>query len=227
MVWGLDLPRCAAADGGLALIRVVWCGSDPGSGCAAVEKASLLERVRFEPAPAGRWSSPSIERQLLFFFPPSNFKGVLFLSCVCVLSRVQLITPWTVALQALSMGISGQEYWSGLPFTPLGDLPDLGIEPVSPGLKTDSLQLSHLGRSFVPAAVYQLLSGIQRFATPCTAARQASLSFSISQSLLKFMSVESVMPFNHLVLCCPLLLPSIFPSIRVFSSESSLHIRWP
>ena len=64
--------------------------------------------------------------------------------------------------------------------------------------------------------------------TPWTAARQASLSFTISGSLLKLMSIESVMPSNHLVLCCPLrLLPSTFPSIRVFSSESVLHIRWP
>ena len=109
-----------------------------------------------------------------------------------------------IAHQALlSMRFSRQEYWSGLPFTSLGDLPDLGIEPVSPGLKTDSLLLSHLGRSFVPAAVYQLLSGIQLFATPCTAACQASLSFSISQSLLKFMSTESMMPSNHLILCYP------------------------
>ena len=115
-----------------------------------------------------------------------------------------------------------------LAITPLGDLPDPGIEPVSPGLKTNSLPLCHLGRSFVPAVVYQLLSGIQLFATPCTAACQASLSFSISQNFLTFMSIKSVMPFNHLVLCCPLLLlPSVFPSIRVFSSESSLHIRWP
>ena len=61
-----------------------------------------------------------------------------------------------------------------------------------------------------------------------TAARQASLSFSISQSLLKFMPIKSVMPSNHLVLCCPLLLlPSIFSSIRVFSNELTLHIRWP
>ena len=60
------------------------------------------------------------------------------------------------------------------------------------------------------------------------AACQASLSFSISWSLLKFMSIESVMPSNHLILCHPLsLLPSIFPSIRVFSNESLLHIRWP
>ena len=57
--------------------------------------------------------------------------------------------------------------------------------------------------------------------------RQASLSFTISWSLLKLMSIESVMPSSHLILCRPLLLPSIFPSIRVFSSESVLHIRWP
>ena len=64
--------------------------------------------------------------------------------------------------------------------------------------------------------------------TPWTAARQASLSFSISRNLLKFMSVESVMPSKHLILCCPLLLlPSIFPSIRIFSNESALCIRWP
>ena len=64
--------------------------------------------------------------------------------------------------------------------------------------------------------------------TPWTAARQASLSITGSQSLLKLMSIESVMPSNHLFLCCPfLLLPSIFPSIRVFSNESVLHIRWP
>ena len=61
-----------------------------------------------------------------------------------------------------------------------------------------------------------------------TVAHQASLSFAISQSLLKLMSIESVIPSNHLILCCPLLLlPSIFPSIRIFSSESALHVRWP
>ena len=65
-------------------------------------------------------------------------------------------------------------------------------------------------------------------ATPWTAAHQVSLSITNSQSLLKLMSIESVMPSNQLILCCPLLLPpSIFPSIRAFSSESVLHIRWP
>ena len=64
-------------------------------------------------------------------------------------------------------------------------------------------------------------------AIPWTAARQASLSITKSWSLLKLMSIESVMPSNHLILCHPLLLPSIFPSIRVFSNESTLHVRWP
>ena len=74
----------------------------------------------------------------------------------------------------------------------------------------------------------QSLSHIPLFVTPWTAAHQASLSITNSQSLLKLMFIESVMPSNHHILCCPLLLlPPIFPSIRVFSCESALHIRWP
>ena len=74
----------------------------------------------------------------------------------------------------------------------------------------------------------QLLSHVRLFATPWTAACQASLSITNSWSLPKLMSIELVMPPNHLILCHPLLLlPSIFPSIRVFSNESALHIRWP
>ena len=74
----------------------------------------------------------------------------------------------------------------------------------------------------------QLLSHAQIFATPWTAAHQTSLSITNSQSLLKLMSIKSVIPSNHLILCRPLLLlSSIFPSIRVFSNESVLHIKWP
>ena len=81
---------------------------------------------------------------------------------------------------------------------------------------------------FIHVAVVQLLSCAWLFVTPWTAACQASLSFTISWSLLKLMSIESMMLSNHLILCCLLLLlPSIFPSIRVFSNESALHIRWP
>ena len=73
----------------------------------------------------------------------------------------------------------------------------------------------------------QSLSCVQLFVTSWTAACQAYLSITNSQSLLKFMSIKSVMPSNHLILCHPLLMPSIFSSIRVFSSESVLLIRWP
>ena len=81
---------------------------------------------------------------------------------------------------------------------------------------------------FVQFCLVQSLSHVQLFATPWTTARQASLSITNSWSLLKLMSIESVMPSNHLILCHPLLLlPSIFPSIRVFSQDSVLRIRWP
>ena len=74
----------------------------------------------------------------------------------------------------------------------------------------------------------QLLSHVRLFATPWAEARQASLSITNSQSLLKLMSIESILPSNHLILCPPfLLLPSIFPSIRAFSNETVLRIRWP
>ena len=74
----------------------------------------------------------------------------------------------------------------------------------------------------------QLLSHVRLFATPWITARQASLFITNYRSSLKLTSIESVMPSSHLILCCPLLLPpSIFPSIRVFSNESVLHIRWP
>ena len=76
-------------------------------------------------------------------------------------------------------------------------------------------------------SLVQSLSHVQLFVTPWTIARQASLSFNIFWSLLKLMSIESVMSSNHLILCRPLLLLSIFPSIRVFLNESALCIRWP
>ena len=81
---------------------------------------------------------------------------------------------------------------------------------------------------YINISSVQLLSHVRLFVIPRTAARQASLSFINIQSLLKLMSIKLAMPSNHLILCCPLLiLPSIFPSIRVFSNESVLCIRWP
>ena len=133
------------------------------------------------------------------------------------------------------MEFSRQEYWSGLPFPSLEDLPDPGIEPtsllclLSPALAGGFLTTSTAWEApSIRHVVVQSPSHVQLFVTPWTAAHQASLSFTIAQSLLKLMSIESVMPSNHLVLYCPLLLlPSIFPSISIFSNELALCIRWP
>ena len=111
------------------------------------------------------------------------------------------------------MGFSRQEYPSGLPCPPPGDLFNPGIQP---------------SRKILYHCSVQSLSRVQLFVTTWTAPRQASLSITNSQSLLKLMFIESVMLSNHLGLCRPLLLlPSIFPNIRVFPNESVLHIRWP
>ena len=92
----------------------------------------------------------------------------------------------------------------------------------------ENLDYFHWIWSSVAGTVIQSLSRVQLFATPWTAACQAPLSSTVSQSLLRLISTESVMLSNHLKLCyILLLLPSIFPSIRVFSSESAFHIRWP
>ena len=104
------------------------------------------------------------------------------------------------------------------------------LETLSPlrSLLSPTLPRCFQGPVMVEFSSVQMLSCVQLFVTPWTAAHQASLSITNSQSLLKLMSIESVMPSNHLILCQPLLLlPSIFASIRVFSKESVLHIRKP
>ena len=99
---------------------------------------------------------------------------------------------------------------------------------VSEYTHTFSVSLIPISRLSVQSVSVQSPSRVQLFATPWTAARQASLSITNSRSPPKPMYIESVMPSNDLILCHPLLLlPSIFPSIRVFSNESALHIRWP
>ena len=133
------------------------------------------------------------------------------------------VTPWTVARQTpLSMGLSRQEYSNGFPCPPPGDIPNLRIKatpfmpPALPGeLPYHSFQFSSV-------------QSRPTLCDPMDCACQASLSTTNSQSLLKLMSIESVMPSNQIILCrCLLLLPSIFPSIRVFWNESALRIRWP
>ena len=94
------------------------------------------------------------------------------------------------------MKFSRPEYWSGYLFPSPGDLPNPGIKPRVPALQADYVPTEPPGK------------------------------LTISQSLLKFMSIESVMPSNHFILCCPLLLPSVLRSISIFSNESALHFRW-
>ena len=104
-------------------------------------------------------------------------------------------------------------------------LEDVMPSEISQLQKEKSCTIPHTWSTQSPV---QSLSHVRLFVTPWTTARQASQSFTNSQSLLKLMFIELGMPSKHLTLCCPLLLPpSIFPSIRVFSSESVLHIKWP
>ena len=133
------------------------------------------------------------------------------------------------------MGISRQESWSGLPCPPPGDLLNSDTKPVSPALGDGSFTTEPLGKplthhmesGFFIIPALQSLGRVPPLATPWTAARQASLSIPNPWSLLKPMSIESVLPSSHLILCRRLLLlPSVFPSIRVFSKESALRMRW-
>ena len=95
-------------------------------------------------------------------------------------------------------------------------------------MNTDKFQLRPQNSEFISVQFSSVAQCVRLFATPWTTACQASLSITNSRSSLRLMSIESVMPSSHLILCCPLLLlPSIFPSIRVFCNESALHIRWP
>ena len=111
--------------------------------------------------------------------------------------------------------------WEELGKSSLGSLKELVQKPVKGHLLFKTT-------AYLNSFVVQLLSFVQLFVTAWTVACQASLSTTIPLSLLKLMSIESVMLSNHLILCCPLfLLPSIFPSIRVFSNELALGIRWP
>ena len=122
--------------------------------------------------------------------------------------------------------IHSKEYYSALSRREIltQAIPRMKLEDlISQMSKPDAVRF-HIHR---PLSSIQSPSHIQLFATPWTAAHQASRSITNSRSLLKLMSIESVMPSSHLIFCHPLLLPSIFPSIRVFSNESVLRMRWP
>ena len=158
-----------------------------------------------------------------------------FLKCVCMCSRllqsVQLfVTPWTAAHQSpLSMGFSRQEYWSGCHTLLQGIFPTQGLDPSLLGLlcwQAGSLPLAPPGKPL------SISCSVAKSCPTCcdpilTAICQAPLSFTISCSLLRFMSIESVMQSNNLIPCCPLLFLSIFPGIRVFSNKLAVCVTWP
>ena len=125
------------------------------------------------------------------------------------------------------MGFSRQEYWSGLSFPSLGDLPDPGMDPTSPALPGRFFTTELPGKpesKKVVVVIVQLLSSVRLFVTPWTTAHQASLFFTISQSLLKLMFVESVMPSNHFTLCHPLFLLSCLSHLQgLFQWVGSSH----
>ena len=140
-------------------------------------------------------------------------------------SQHQSLFQWVNSSHEVAKVLEFQLWHHSFQWTPRADLLYNGLvgSPCGPRDSQESSPIPH----FCPIDVVQSLSCVWLFATLWTAARQASLSFTISQSWLKLMSIESVMPSNHLVLCPPLLLlPSIFPSIGVFSNESVLCIRW-
>ena len=132
------------------------------------------------------------------------------------------------------MEFSRQEYWSRLPFSSPGDLPNPAGIPCRDQAciflhwQADSLPLSHQGSPFVSCCCHSVTKSCPAFCNPMNFIMPGFLSFTISQSLLKLLSIELVMPSNHLILCHPLLfLPSIFLSISVFSNELALCIIWP
>ena len=133
------------------------------------------------------------------------------------------MAPWTIVHGILQARILE---WVAVPFS-RGSSQTKGSNPGLPHCRWILYQLSHQGSPTSLIQSVQSLSRVQLFATPWAAAHQASLSITNYRSLLKLMSIESVMPSNHLILCHPLLPPSIFPSIRVFSNGSVLRIRWP
>ena len=172
-------------------------------------------------------SSPSqkdrvIETQMYISIPSESLSHASdFLTCP------QVFTLILILYQDLKLNMSLDEIMPSRPILFRYHLSWLVLSLLTPPLKMKTCK-SSVRVFFILPTVVQLLSCVQLFDIPWTAAHWASLSFTISWSFLKVMSIELVMLSNHLILCCPfLLLPSIVPSIRVFSNESVLHIRWP
>ena len=160
-------------------------------------------------------------------------KFAFWYNCYCLVGNLRptLCDPMDCSLPGSSVHEISQarilEWFLEKPFPSPGDIPDPGIEPAFPALPGGFLTTESSRKLNIKFSSVESLSHVQLFVTPWTAAVQASLSITNSQSLLKLMSIELVMTSNHLILCQLLLWHSIFPSIKVFSNGSVLCIKWP
>ena len=157
---------------------------------------------------------------LVLFFPM-----LLSLTLKCLALCILMFSPWEVLLYMLIYWIQPKTMPDSSCIMWVYRMRQTAHKKWAP--LSHHSPCSHEGALPAHFVVVQLLSHVWLFATLWTAASQASLSFTVSKSLLKFMPIELVIPPNHLILCHPLLLHSIFPSIRVFSNEVALCIRWP
>ena len=180
--------------------------------------------------------SPALQVDSLPTEPPGN-PCYMYFTTMKHLKKVVRIQPLIISAASRALYLPEPEL-SLPPQSPVSTLPLPQFDSPSPtvfrGACAPLNQITSLlcsEPSMAPTIFFffvQLLSHIRLFVTLWTAAHQASLSFTVSQSFLKLMSIESVISSNHLILCLPLLLlPSTFPHIKVFSNESALHIRWP
>ena len=197
-------------------------GKLPGSSLHGISQARILEWVAISCSRGSSWPRDPTWVSCVscigraFLYLPVHHLGSPYHELGGLNNRAFFLRTLEAG-KSWNQGASMVRFWGGLASW-LSDSHFLTCHPVM------DRAWAYLSSSFV----VQPLSHLQLFVTLCTATWSAPLPFTISWSLSKFMSVESVMPSNHLILCHPLLLlPSVFPSIRVFFSESALHIRWP
>ena len=166
----------------------------------------------------------TIQFQLLQRYWMGQRLGLLWYWMVCLGNEQRSFCCFWDCIQVLHFGLFCWPWW----LLPVANVDTcFVIQSYLSQKKQRRLTIAKRKKKCLGQVFFQLLSCIWLFVTPWTTAWEASLSFTISQSLLKFMSIETVMSSNHLICCHPLLLlPSIFPSIRVFSNESALCIRW-
>ena len=230
-----DVEACSGSSSSMILVQAFSNRAVPNPEMRRMDMASYSSALRFGAVSSGRWGQNPRGRmmmELVMLYSARIFSGWPWLTVFCGDQR-KLVSWSPIQWIGIPSPVVGSECLSWLFPGRAGTL-GKHCSLSSPEKVCFLAGLTHpLGTDGTvhgptTLVVVQSLSRVQLFATPWTAAHQASLSFTISQSLLRLMSIESAIPSNHLIFCHPLhLLPSIFPSIRVFSSELTLHIKCP